>query len=58
MCVRYEVLTAMTTKFSVPWGMILSSGDLVSLQNDDASVPEYMASHFNKNLLTKVTFTA
>jgi hypothetical protein len=49
-CVRYEVLTAMTTKFSVPWGMMLSSGDLVSLQNDSASVPEDLASHSNRNL--------
>jgi hypothetical protein len=48
----------MTTKFSVPWGMMLSSGDLVSLQNDGASIPEYMASDSNRNLLTKVTFTA
>jgi hypothetical protein len=48
----------MTTKFPVPWGMILSSGDLVSLQNDGASIPEYMASHSNINLLIKVTFTA
>jgi len=57
-CVRYEVLTAMTTEFSVPRGMMLSSEDLVSLQDDGASVPEYMASHSNGNLLTNVTFTA
>jgi hypothetical protein len=37
---------------------MLSSEDLVSLEDDGASVPEYMASHSNGNLLTKVTFTA